>query len=99
MQKEHARLQTHRPKGRVLPGSASLPYRTIGLLKKKFAEIFGNSGIRVSGMIATRYGVLERRIVIIILCGSVRESRTGAPNRSKHVGIAKENPAPARLSP
>ena len=30
---------------RVLPGGASLPYRTIGLLKKKFAEILEIFGI------------------------------------------------------
>jgi hypothetical protein len=57
------RVDTRRPGGPVLPGGASPPYRSIEVLEEKFAEIFGNSGIRVAGMIATRYGVLERRIV------------------------------------
>ena len=34
-------LETRRPGGRVLLGGASLPYRSIGVLEKKFAEIFG----------------------------------------------------------
>jgi hypothetical protein len=31
--------------GRVLPGGAPLPYRSIGVLKKNFYRNFGNSGI------------------------------------------------------
>ena len=39
--KKHAYLGVAQARGgRVLPGGASPPYRTIGLLKKKFAEIF-----------------------------------------------------------
>ena len=36
--------------GRVLPGGVSLPYRTIGLLKKKFAEILEICGIWLTRM-------------------------------------------------
>jgi hypothetical protein len=38
-----------RPGGRVLPGGVSLPYRSIGVLKKKFCRNFGNSGIMEIG--------------------------------------------------
>ena len=38
-----------RPGGRVLPGGASLPYGSIEVLEKKFAEFFGNSNLSWHG--------------------------------------------------
>jgi hypothetical protein len=33
-------FETRRPGGRVLPGAASLPYRSIGVLQKNFQKFF-----------------------------------------------------------
>ena len=38
-------LAANRGGGRVLPGGASLPYRSVGVLRKKFAEILEDFGI------------------------------------------------------
>jgi hypothetical protein len=55
-------LETRRPGGRVLLGGASLPYRSIGVLKKKFAEFFGNSNLSWYGCRhGTRGGVFAMR--------------------------------------
>ena len=52
--------------GRVLPGGASLPYRTIGLLKKKFAEILEDRNLSGTDPVGNFAARLEGQIKMLI---------------------------------